>query len=322
MAASRDSFRFLVLSRGLRSVAIIYMTLAAPLYLDFINISLPQIGLIYVAVMLFAGALNMALGMLGDRYGYKKALLLAEILPMLAAFTIGFTENTALLIAAVILGGVGGVAGGIRGTFTPGTTALVASSYPDDKERVKRLSSLTKIGSIASILGALMLIGHTYLTGVFGIAGAYRILFAVAGAVMALSFISLLFVQSDKRPEKTTTMMKRSSLIYTLKVSGANMINGAAIGISMPLFPLILGIAFHIPIELLSLTVGLVYIPSYVGVAFGSYFAGRYSGRHNIVKVASYARISSGILLLGMSAVISMAYLGFGPSLYLLAYLL
>ena len=303
-------FNFLVYSRALRSVAIIYMTLAAPLYLNQLKVSLPDIGLIYVAVMVFAGIVNITLGMLGDRFGYKKALIIGEVFPMIGGVLLGFSGSVILIIIAIVIGGIGGVAGGLRGTFTPGTTALVASNYPDDKERVKRISRLTRTASAASIMGALMLVWQSYLSGYVGIEEAYRILFLAAAFLVFLSFMSIQFVKESKRPEKTTSIMRTSSLDYTLRVVSTNILNGAAIGISMPLLPLMLGLAFRIPAESLGFTVGFVYIPSYIGITLGSYLAGRFSGRGNIVHIASYARILSGVMLMLMSVFIGFAFFG------------
>jgi MFS family permease len=312
-------FKFLLASRAIRSIALIYMTLAAPLYLNLIGISVPGIGIIYVAVMLLSAALNLFLGMLGDRKGYKKALILAEVLPMLSAFTLWFTGNAPAVVLAVIFGGVGGVAGGIRGVYSPGSTALVASSYPQDDERVRKLGALIKIGAAFSILGAIMLIAQSYLFAIVGAAYAYRLLFLAAAAMMALSLISLMFIKEAKRPKKTTRMMKRASLAYTLKVIASNMANGAGMGLSLPLLPLIIGLAFHVPVQSLGLTVGLVYIPSYAGVALGSYLSGRHSMRNNIVRTASYTRMASGSLMMAMGAVIAAGYFDFWIPVYLLA---
>ncbi|MHB1830482.1 MAG: MFS transporter [Candidatus Micrarchaeaceae archaeon] len=310
MVKDGKGFNFLVYSRALRSVAIIYMTLAAPLYLNQMNISLPDIGLIYVAVMVFAGIVNITLGMLGDRFGYKKALIIGEVFPIVGGVILGFSGSVSLIIVAIVIGGIGGVAGGLRGTFTPGTTALVASNYPDDRERVKRISMLARTASAASIIGALMLVWQSYLSGYFGIEAAYRILFAFAAFLIFLSFISVQFVKESKRPGKTTSIMKTSSRDYTLKVVSTNILNGAAIGISMPLLPLMLGLAFHIPAESLGFAIGFIYIPSYIGVTLGSYLAGRLSGRGNIVYIASCARILSGATLMLMGVFVGFAFFG------------
>ncbi len=303
-------FKFLLYSRGLRSIAIIYMTLAAPLYLSALKISVVYIGIIYVGVMLFLALSNFLLGLLGDRFGYKKAMIIGETFPILGGILLFLSGNIYVVILAVVVGGIGGVAGGIRGSFSPGTTALVVSNYPDDKERVRRLSALTKTASVFSIAGALMLISQSYLTHYLGILLAYRALFLAAALLVFFSFVSLTFVSEKPRPRKTTRIMKRSSMDYTIRVILLNSINGAAIGIAIPLLPLLLASAFKIPVQTTSLTIGLIYIPSYLCVAAGSYLAGKFSNRGKILRISILARTSSGILLLLMGALVACEYLG------------
>ncbi len=309
MADKETRFRFLLYSRALRSAALIYMTLAAPLYLSQIGIRIPIIGLIYVGVMLFMVFVTLSLGMLGDRFGYKKAMMLSELLPIIGGLALGLSSNTDLIAVAVIVGGVGGVAGGLRGVFGPGTTALIASNYRDDGERVNRMSRLSAVSSIFSIVGALVLISQSYLQALVGQLEAYRYLFLLAAALLFLSFISIIFVVEEERPRKSTRIMKRKSMLYSLRVVVINAINGASLGIALPLLPLLLASAFSIPAQSVSFMIGLVYIPSYMGVALGSYLAKRSSYRSKILNVAELTRLSSGALLILMGLFIALQYL-------------
>lgn len=307
---NNSRFKFLLYSRALRSVAIIYMTLAIPLYLHLLSLSVTLIGVIYVGVMVFIVLTSLLFGMIGDRFGYKKSLILSEVPPVVGGLLLWFSGNITLAVIAAIVSGVGGVAGGLRGSFSPGTTAIVVSNYPEDKERVKRLSSLTKIASAFSIIGAFVLMSQSYLQNYLGSISSYRLLFLLSSFLMALSLISLLFVSETKRPKKTTKIMQMSSMMHTFKVIAANAVNGAGIGVAMPLFPLILESAFKIPSQSTSLIIGLVYIPSYIGVSFGSYLAGRFSYKKNIVLIASATRSVSGLLLLFMGVFIAFEYFG------------
>ena len=286
------------------------MTLAIPLYLHLLSISISLIGVIYVGIMVFMVLTSLLFGMIGDRLGYKKSLILSEIPPILGGLLLWFSGNMALTVIAAIVSGVGGVAGGLRGSFSPGTTAIVVSNYPEDKERVMRISSLTKVASAFSIIGAFVLMSQSYLQNYLGPISSYRFLFLISSFLMALSLINLLFVFEAKRPKKTTKIMKMSSMLHTMKVIATNVVNGAGIGIAMPLFPLILESAFKIPSQSTSLIIGLVYIPSYIGVSFGSYLAGRFSYKKNIVLIASATRAVSGLILVFMGVFIAFQYFG------------
>ena len=312
-------FGFLLSSRALRSIAIIYMALAVPLYLHSIGISISHIGLIYTGVMLFMVVLSLLLGMVGDRFGYKKALMLSEIPPIIGGIMLWLSGNIYVMVIAVVIIGVGGVAGGMRGSFSPGMTAMIASHYGSDEDRVKRLSMLTRTSSAFSIVGALLLVAQSFLGGSLGIAGSYRLFFLVASLLFLMSFASLVFVRENGRPRKSTRVMKRSSAVYTMKVAFLNLVNGAALGLSIPLLPLIIEEAFRLSVQTMGVTIGLVYIPSYVGVALGSYLAGRRRGTDTF-RIAYLARMSNGIFLVIMGFVVSLQYFGVaGPSILLVA---
>jgi MFS family permease len=105
------SFRFLLYSRALRSVGIIYMTITMPLYLAAMGLSVVSIGFVVAGVMLFMMVETLILGALGDRTGYKYSLLISEIIPAFGALVIFFSQSVPVIIAAVIVAGIGGDAG-------------------------------------------------------------------------------------------------------------------------------------------------------------------------------------------------------------------
>ena len=317
-------FKFLLYSRISRSMAIIYMTLASPLYLSLINISLPNIGLIYFGIMLFSSILSLSLGFLGDRIGFRKALMISELPPIFGLFILWATTNIYLITMAVIIGGIGGIAGGLRGSFSPGLSAFTANNYKDEKERVKKLSLLNRTSSIGSIIGAILLMMHSILQSFFGGVYAYKILFLVAAFLMLISLISLYFVQENARPKKSTKIMKKESMRYVVRIAALNALNGSGLGLSLPLLPLLFSIAFGLPKETTALYIGLIYIPSYVATALGSHVAHKVRFKSGILAVASRARMLGGFLLIVMGAVFAMQYLGiftFLPLLGIAAFL-
>ena len=157
-------FSYLVYSRIFRSVALIFMTLGSPLYLALLNLSITEIGLVYVGVMAFTALLSVGLGMLGDRFGYKKSLILGEIPPMAGAVVLALSQNIWLVGLGVTVAGISGVAGGMRGAFSPGMTAFTASTYPNHEERVKKLGTLVIAASVSSVFGAMLLLSQSYVT--------------------------------------------------------------------------------------------------------------------------------------------------------------
>ena len=300
-------FRFLVYSRIFRSVALIFMTLSTPLYLALLGVSIVHIGLVYVGVMAFTAILSVSLGMLGDRIGYKKSLLIGELPPLLGALILSLTGNISMVVIAVILAGISGLAGGLRGAFSPGMTALVASNYRDKQLRIRKLGALIISASLASVFGAILLLSQSYLLAYVGAEEAFRILFGIAALLLLASFSSILFVWEGERPRKSTRIMKSESFRHVLRISSLNIINGAGLGMAMPLLPLMFAITFHLPSETTALYVGIIYIPSYITTALGSYLSNRRSSIY-AARTASYVRITSGLLLGLLAAVLAAQY--------------
>ena len=51
------------------------------------------------------------------------------------------------LIYLSVIGGIAGGPGGMRGAFSPGSTALVAKNWKEPSDRVKKLGLMTTVGS-------------------------------------------------------------------------------------------------------------------------------------------------------------------------------
>ena len=301
-------FKFLVYSRTLRSVALIYMALASPLYLNLIGMNVADIGIVYAGLMLFLVFMNFFLGMLGDRFGYKKALILGEVPPLLGSLLMWHSSSIYLIVLAVVIGGIGGLAGGFRGIFSAGMTAIIVSNYPKEQDRVKKMSTLIRYAALGSVAGGVLLLSQTLLQTDLGDVGAYRMLFLISALFIFSSFVSLIFIKEKVRPRKTTKIMRRSSLSYTLRVIYLNAINGFGLGLAIPLLPLFFKLAFHLHGDTTAAIIGMVYIPAYLASSAGARFYGIHPNRLGIVNVASISRSISGVLLMAMGVVFAVGY--------------
>ena len=123
-----SSFKFLLISRSARSIALIFVTLAFSLYLNSLGYSLVFIGILYLFIVLFNMFFSLILGFLGDRIGYSRALLVGEVLPLAGVAGLALSTNIYVIALSAIVGGISGTAGGMRGAFSPGMTAFVASN--------------------------------------------------------------------------------------------------------------------------------------------------------------------------------------------------
>ncbi|AWR97887.1 MFS transporter [Acidianus sulfidivorans JP7] len=286
-------FKYLVVSRILRSVGLIFITLSASLYLSLLHFSPALIGLVFAGVIAFSSSISLALGFIGDRIGYKKILLIGDSFAVVGVFLLAISSSPLLIIMALIISGISGSAGGMRGLFSTGLTALVMSNWPDERERVTRMAVLTSVASISSVGGSLMLTFHDYLP--VSPIESYRILFFVSFLMLLVSQINLLFLKERPRPKKTSKVLKKSSLSYSLKVIVSNSLAGFGIGIAIPLLPLWFSLRFHMP----SSEIGLVFTMSYISTSLGSFLATRIS--FESLKVASITRILNGVFLVLMA---------------------
>jgi len=296
-------FKFLLASRAIRSVAIVYMTLAIPLYLSLLKFSAIKIGLIFLAIMLFNAFIVLLLGFIGDLYSYKKSLLIAELLPMLAGIIIGLSSSHLLIILAMVIGSIGGAAGGMRGAFSPGTTALIANNWHEEGERVSKLGQLAAIAPLFSIVGGLLVSAHALLQASVGGIEAFKILYLFSGAMMLASFVLILLVKEAKVEKKKKISLKPESYRYLSRIVVSNALQGAGIGVAIPLLPLWLEMMYHAN----TFSIGLLFSASYLMTALGSYASSRISSHFNLLNISSRTRVLGGALLVVMAFMPSMA---------------
>ena len=290
------TFKFFLVSRASRSVALIFVTLSLPLYLFALHYNIISIGIIYFVIMAFNAGLSVLLGALGDRIGYKKSLIIGEVFPLIALILLTVSVNFFAIVIAAIIGGIAGAAGGMRGTFSPGSTALIVSNWKGSNERVKKLADTTYVGSTFAIFGSLMLYFKSFFINSIGVIGSFRVLFGFSAFMVLISLVALLFVAEVKRPKKTTKVMKRESIRYSIKVILANSFNGFGLGMAVPLLPLWFELRFGVNSSL----IGIIYTISYAATAIAAFLASKkaYSPRFSTLFTASYTRALQGVMLI------------------------
>ncbi len=290
-------FKTLLLSRIFRSVSIIYVTISLPLFLLDLNIQIEYVGIIFFGMISVSSLLSLVSGMIGDRIGYRYSLIIADIPLLFISFVLSLVHNVEIIEIAVILGGVGGVAGGLRGVFAPGMLAMIAKNWTGTQKRISRMGLIMFSGSLASIAGSLFLYaGHFLLPGYKSVT-----IFRIFYLLMALfAFFSILFVAltpERKSEKKETLLMKRSSGTHTGKVFLTNLIQGSGIGMGLVLLPAWLRIRFSLP----NYEIGLIFTFSYVATALGSYISSRRIYKKPVIYYGSLTRVIQGIMLIVMA---------------------
>jgi MFS family permease len=293
-------FRFLLVSRAMRSAALIFVTLSTPLYLLVLKFDIVSIGLIYLFVSLTTVVISLGIGMLGDRIGFRKALIIGEIPAIFITAALTFSTNIYIILAGIIISGTAGAPGAMRGAMSPGMNAYIATNWSDNANRVRRMALITSTSSFFAIAGSLMLYSHGLLLNYYGTVNSFRILYGIGFALVTLSMVSLFMLKEKPVVKKTEHIMKKASGVHVLKVAISNAVNGSGIGLAVVLLPA----WFELRYGLSASQVGLAFLGSYVGAALGSLTASRIgvSNRSgSTLRVAWVTRVVQGGLLVGMA---------------------
>lgn len=283
-------FRKLLLSRALRSAGLVFISIASPLYLKEIGFSPLLIGLTFSGTFAYTAIMSLSLGMLGDRKGYKKSLLIAEGLSTLGVLLLLISPSSLITALGIIFAGITGGVSGLRGLFSPGLTALVVSSWRDETERVKKMGALASVSSISSMGGSLMLSLTNYLP--FGKIGNYKFLFFLSFLMLLTSFLLIVPIREERRSPKGSKIIRKSSLKYLIKVITANSIGSLGVGMSVPFLSLFFSLYYHAK----NTEIGEVFTLNFALSSLGSYLATKIRG--NIINFASFTRIINGLTII------------------------
>lgn len=292
-------FKFLLVSRAARSVSLSFSAISYPLYLSLIGFSNVGVGLMAFLVILFTILQTILLGALGDRVGYRTTLFLGEIFPLVSLTSLFFVKSGPLIYLSVI-GGIGGGPGGMRGAFSPGTTAIVAKNWQDPSSRINRLGMITSIGAFFSTFGGVLVIMRQYVEFLFGSSGSYRFLFGVSALLVFISLISIIFVtERNVAPVKKKKLITSGSRNHLGKVMLANAFNGAGIGLSMPIISLWFKVMYPYAT---STEIGIVFTISYISTGTGSFLASKIKMRgERAGKIGAYGRMLQGFLMIPLA---------------------
>ncbi|MBB5936371.1 MFS transporter [Streptomyces zagrosensis] len=129
--------------------------------LTVVNVGLPEIGsglgfgevgltwVIHAYALAFGGLLLLG-GKIADRYGHRRVMLLGLVLFGLASLVGGLAQSPGQLVAARAAQGIGAAA------LAPAALALLASTFPGGKERVKAFGLWSAMNASGGAVGVLV----------------------------------------------------------------------------------------------------------------------------------------------------------------------
>jgi predicted MFS family arabinose efflux permease len=157
---SRKDFLLLTLFRATRSIAAGMIMIVFPyLVLQRLHYGPFTLGLLYVAAALATAALGLLIGLLGDTWGRRRALLIAGALLPLSSLLVFVSGRLWVLMLAAAFGGysaTGSLAGGgIGGAAAPIQSAVIADLSAREK-RIYYYSAFSFLSGVFGALGSLM----------------------------------------------------------------------------------------------------------------------------------------------------------------------
>ncbi|VBB08971.1 Hypothetical protein LUCI_4257 [Lucifera butyrica] len=301
----------LIAIRGLRSIGQGAMVVDLTLYLKDLQWSGSLIGSVTSAAGLFGALLILLVGILSDRFGRKRFLVLYELITFFSALWLCFTTQTLVLILAIVITGFGRGQSGAAGPFSPAEQAWL-SCYAEQSRRGQIFSLNTAVGFAGMALGAV--IGG--LPGLYNSGSpllAYRPVFFLIAVISLLCTVILLSMQDrdepaevsvpgvEQRPEKKPgANPEKEHIIWyeenwaLLKLALVNSLNGLAIGLTGPMMAYWFSLRFEVSTQ----EIGLMMAAGFFLTGMFAVINGFLAERFGMVKSVSWMRVAGSLLML------------------------
>jgi MFS family permease len=260
----------LMASRGARSFAYSCLNVIFAIYLSQLGYSPIMIGIVISTAYISSAILTVVWGILSDRYGRRKILMLLAALTIVSnAIYVFFSQLVFIFIAVIVTNiGAGGTGGGGQGggPFNPVEQALLAEKCtPENRNRIFSLNAF--VGSMLGSLGALFSSLPEYLQQHFGWDPilSYRPLFVMTivlsvGLIFAYGKISEHHVPRAREQARVRAPISKTSSAFVTKMSLLGMIDNLGAGMVGPLIALWFYLRFGVDLKSLSFMFFVSYI--------------------------------------------------------------
>jgi MFS family permease len=188
----------LLVSTFLNSVPVGYINVVPLVYLAEIGYDPSTIGIIYSASAVATTIGLIPCGLIADKYGKKKLLLVGTFLPILSYAIFGLTLDSTLLTIASIIGGVG-FAGGLGAAIASPSFIPMLADSTSDKNRSTLFGVLQSTWALALTVGSALSFLPTLLSSCFAQSEklAHFESYFIMSAVAAASVVPIFFVHEN-----------------------------------------------------------------------------------------------------------------------------
>jgi MFS family permease len=213
---TRDA-RLVIAYLFLNSVPIGYMNVIPLIYLIEIGYSPSTVSIIYAASAI-ANTIGLTpFGILADKYGRKKFLIIGSIIPAISYVIFGLTLDPYWLIIASTIGGVGFAGGLAVAVSGPALLPVVADTVSVEK-RTNIFGAIQAVWTVALTIGAVLSLLPGLFQSQFALTDyfAHSLSYFIMAGFVVVSIVPLIFIQ-----EKYGSLRERErQLIKTRSLEG------------------------------------------------------------------------------------------------------
>lgn len=258
--------KWLIYLLSFSSVATGYFWVATSAYLPEIGISSGSVGLILAINGLAFILTAIPMGIMADRTGRKKILLVGVLGMPPSLLIYAFTSDLTFLLAASIIAGVA------EGAFLTTWNAMIADmTSGEGRQEAFALSFI--VSAVSTGLGFALPLSFPLVTAITGwsVFDVHRAFFIVLALVALITPITLyrLLKEYQETPPESVPLRKGKNMKPMLRFSALNSLIGLGAGFIIPLIPTWLFLKFGVPdtysgplLALSSLTIGFASIAS------------------------------------------------------------
>lgn len=238
----QSATRKLLVARFLRSIGQGGLFVGFALYLDRLGWRSDRIGLLLGLGALGAAVLSLAVGVVSDRWGRRRFLLIYQTTLIAVSVLMVFTASPAAIVVATMVGGFGRGQAGAAGPFAPAEGAWLAEAIsPKDRGAVFSLNAA--LGFFGMAIGGLAAGAIPFIQRWLPGPSAYRVLFALssAGAVAVLLVLATTaggagaVESSDYLAHAGQPASRQTENRALILLVFTNAFNGIAMGLTGPL---------------------------------------------------------------------------------------
>jgi MFS family permease len=242
-----------------------YLLTIIAAYLPEAGITSTQVGLIMGTSGLTMVVVAVPLGLLSDRLGRKRILVVSMLLLVPVLFVFGITLDFTALLAASVLGGVA------EGAFMSSWNAMIADMTTLENRDESFVMSFIVNGGAMAVGSGLPLVFPLFEGLGFGTGTVHSLAFIVLGALVLISPIMTVRLLHEHREDgvRSPMIQKGRNLNRMLKFSGCNALIGLGAGLIIPLVPTWLWLKYGVPdtysgplLAVVGITIGLAALLS------------------------------------------------------------